>query len=343
MQSKESMYKANLKKPKGPIFKANVYFLIIILIQVFGGQLLGPILKKTGFNNGINLSIAHFIFFIIPAIIYIIVTKQSAKKVFRFNKPRIQDILWAFLIGLIAQPVMVFFAVLSSFFFKNDIAQFMQSLDALPYWMMLLIMAVTPAITEEITIRGIVLSGYNQKNKHIAAIMSGILFGIFHLNAQQFLYATALGILFGYMVRVTNSIFVTMVTHFTVNGLQVSMQKFLVPVIQKVSPEKVDATKELTFNMKIAALSSYGVLAIIFGTLLVLIIMKMEKENRKIGIIQPNETKVSRGEYEASFNDGIIELNGNENSYLEYENEKILNIPLVLIIIVYIIIMVLLK
>lgn len=330
-------------KRRGPIFRANLYFLIIILIQVFGGQLLGPILRKTGLNNGINLSIAHFIFFIIPAIIYIIVTKQSAKEVFRFNKPRIQDIFWAVLIGLVAQPVMMFFAILASFFFKNDIAQFMQSLDVLPFWMMLLIMAVTPAITEEITIRGIVLSGYNNKNKHIAAIMSGIMFGIFHLNAQQFLYATALGILFGYMVRVTNSIFVTMITHFTVNGLQVSVQKFLVPAIQKVSPEKVDATKELTVNMKIAALSTYGVLAIIFGTLLVLIIRNMEKENRKIGVIQPNEAKNSRVEYEVSFNDGIIEHNENSNSYLEHDKEKIINIPLILILIAYIIIMVLLK
>lgn len=306
-------------KSKKPIVRANIYFLIILLIQIIGGRFLVPVLAKTGINSGVLLSLVHFMFFIGPAIIYLIVTKSNAKEVLRLNKPRIQDLLWAVLIGVVAQPVMSFFALIASLFFKNDVQKFMESLNSTPYWMMLLIMAVTPAITEEITVRGIILSGYNQKNKHVAAIMSGIIFGLFHLNAQQFLYATALGILFGYMVRVTNSIFVTMVTHFMINGLQVTMQRFLIPLIQKISPEQAQAPENLTFNMKLSALCSLGVLAIIFGTILVVIIMRMEKANKERGLIQPNK---------------------NPYLELEYLDEKIINIPLILSLIIYFLIMI---
>lgn len=302
-----------------PIFRANLYFLIILMLETVGPVFFTHNLYRIGFSQGIALVISHFLFFIIPAIIYLIVTKSSPKEVLRLNKPRIQDVLWAILIGVVAQPVMMFFSLISSFFFDNDVAKFIANMGNTPYWMMLLIIAVTPAITEEITVRGIILSGYNQKNKYIAAIMSGIIFGLFHLNGQQFLYATALGILFGYLVRITNSIFITMIAHFTINGIQVTMQKFLVPLIQNINMDQQQSIKNMSLSMKLSAVSSYGILAILFGTILVLIIKNIEEKNIERGIIQPNENIALKN---------------------RYDTEKIINVPFIISLILYFIVMI---
>lgn len=302
-----------------PVFRANVYFLIILIIEIIGPMFITNSLYERGFSKGITLVIGHFLFFIIPAIIYLIVTKSNPKEVLRLNIPRVQDVLWAVLIGFVAQPVMMFFSLISSFFFDNDVAKFIANMEGTPYWMMLLIIAVTPAITEEVTVRGIILSGYNQKNKYVAAIMSGIIFGLFHLNGQQFLYATALGILFGYLVRITNSIFITMVTHFTINGIQVTMQKFIVPLLQNINEDQQQSIKDMSLAMKLSAVSTYGILAIIFGTILVLIIKNMEIKNVERGIIQSDQNMLL------------------ENSY---NDEKIINLPFIISLVLYLVIMV---
>lgn len=301
-----------------PIFRANMYFLIILVIEIVGPMFLTNNLYEYGFSTGVTLVIAHFIFFIIPAIIYLIVTKSSPKEVLRLNRPRFQDVLWAILIGIVAQPVMMFLSLISSFFFDNDVAKFMANMEGTPYLMMLLIIAVTPSITEEVTVRGIILSGYNQKNKYVAAIMSGVIFGLFHLNSQQFLYATALGVLFGYLVRITNSIFITMAAHFTINGIQVTMQKFIVPLIQNISEDQHQSIKEMSLTMKLSVISTYGILAIIFGTILVLIIKNIERMNTARGVVQPNENIVLE----------------NSNS-----DEKVMNLPFIITLILYFVIM----
>ena len=50
--------------------------------------------------------------------------------------------------------------------------------------------------------------------------MSGLYFGLMHLDGQQFLYAFAMGIVFCYMVYKTNSIFSSIISHFTINSSQ---------------------------------------------------------------------------------------------------------------------------
>ena len=42
-----------------------------------------------------------------------------------------------------------------------------------------------PAITEEITIRGVVLAGYDDENIFVSAVVTGLFFGIMHLDGQR--------------------------------------------------------------------------------------------------------------------------------------------------------------
>lgn len=162
------------------ISRANTYFLIIMLLQLF----LPIYLIFNWFNitdSKLMLLISHIITFIFPAIIYLIVTKQSAKDVLKLNKLYLKDTLLIILLAFLCQPIMTFFSLISQFFFENEIGNFVTGIVDSPYIVLLLLIAVLPAITEEITIRGVVLSGYKDKNIYLSCAITGLLFGIMHI------------------------------------------------------------------------------------------------------------------------------------------------------------------
>lgn len=80
--------------------------------------------------------------------------------------------------------------------------------------------AILPGICEEFLHRGIMLhAGKKYANPRFCLIISSILFGLMHLNINQFLYAAILGGLMGYVALVSDSIFPTMIIHFMNNFL----------------------------------------------------------------------------------------------------------------------------
>lgn len=302
------------------VFKANIYFLIILLIEVLGPYALRPIYLTIGLSDTrLILLFNHLILFLIPAIIYLIVTKSYFKDTLRLNKLHWKDTLLIILLGFIVQPVMTFFSLIATFFFNNEVGSFISEITSTPYILLLGLVALLPSITEEITIRGIVLSGYNNKNKYVAALVTGLFFGILHLDPQQFLYATVLGFIFALVVRITNSIYASMIIHFIVNGTSVTLAK-ISKIISDSLPIATEATeltlRNISFGEKMLLLLVYGFIAIIFSIFIFLIIYALEKlnEKRKIG-----DGKILKEE--------------------EYIKEKVIDIPFILIIIVYIVIM----
>lgn len=79
--------------------------------------------------------------------------------------------------------------------------------------------AVVPAICEEVLYRGYVLKAF-QKSWSIwpAILVSGLLFGLYHLQLSNLLPLASLGILFGYITWAAESIYPAMVAHFINNG-----------------------------------------------------------------------------------------------------------------------------
>lgn len=88
-------------------------------------------------------------------------------------------------------------------------------------WMSLFVIALTPAICEEVFMRGAVLSGHRNVKLWKAAILNGVLFGLFHNNFGQLFYATAFGIILTFVVVLTDSIYPSIIMHFIMNGLSV--------------------------------------------------------------------------------------------------------------------------
>jgi len=90
------------------------------------------------------------------------------------------------------------------------------------FWAILAITAILPAVFEEFTHRGVLLSGLEYRNSERTAILvSAVMFGLMHTNPSQMIFATFGGIVFGYVVIKTDSILPAMCAHFANNAVSV--------------------------------------------------------------------------------------------------------------------------
>lgn len=79
---------------------------------------------------------------------------------------------------------------------------------------------ITGPIVEEIVLRGIILEGLLNKYKPaVSIIVSAIIFGGIHMNLPQFINATMLGILFGYIYYKTKSVGLCIACHMINNTI----------------------------------------------------------------------------------------------------------------------------
>jgi membrane protease YdiL (CAAX protease family) len=85
----------------------------------------------------------------------------------------------------------------------------------------LLFTAVLPAICEEITHRGMLIDAYSKLGYKKAILYSALLFGLTHLNIEQFFYATVVGFLLAFITMATGNIIPAIIIHFMNNAINV--------------------------------------------------------------------------------------------------------------------------
>lgn len=84
----------------------------------------------------------------------------------------------------------------------------------------LIVIALIPAIGEELTFRGVLQQSLTRrlKNPHVAIILSAAIFSFIHFQFYGFLSRMFLGMLLGYMFYITGSLWTSILMHFLNNG-----------------------------------------------------------------------------------------------------------------------------
>jgi sodium transport system permease protein len=99
--------------------------------------------------------------------------------------------------------------------------------DTSKLWIVLIAMALTPAICEELAFRGFILSGLRHMgHKWRAIIVSSVIFGFTHLMFQQSIGTTLIGIVVGYLAVQTGSILPPIIFHFGHNAMTLTIAHF---------------------------------------------------------------------------------------------------------------------
>lgn len=111
---------------------------------------------------------------------------------------------------------------------------FTQLVTEQPLWQVLLLIALTPAICEELAFRGFILSGLRRMgHKWGAIVLAAALFGLAHGILQQSLAACVVGIVIGYVAVKTGSLLPGVLYHLTHNSLSV--------LIGRLTPDVFDS------------------------------------------------------------------------------------------------------
>ena len=82
-------------------------------------------------------------------------------------------------------------------------------------------------IFEELLFRGVVFKNSEPLGQWFAIIMSGLLFGLWHENHPQFLFAAVMGCFSAFMVAKTRSVIPSMIAHFLINSISTVVQVFI--------------------------------------------------------------------------------------------------------------------
>ena len=90
----------------------------------------------------------------------------------------------------------------------------------------LVVMAVLPALLEEMVFRGYILRALRPYGDAFAVIVSSFLFGLMHGNIEQIPFALIVGVALGWLVVRTDNIWLAVAVHFCNNALSVLMQYF---------------------------------------------------------------------------------------------------------------------
>ncbi len=205
---------------KHDIFKGHLFLLTVILLSL-GSSVFDGIIPAFWAD------LVHQIIFLgLPVVFYVFRSGKSASRTLRLNPLTPFDVTILGLVALLMQPAVYLLASFAQIIFGNQLEFLFSDLTTQPVWYLMLSIAIAPAIFEELVLRGVVLDAYRGQNLYTAVVMNGFLFGLFHMNINQFVYTFFIGVILALSVYYTNSIFAGVLIHFMNNMLSVVALKY---------------------------------------------------------------------------------------------------------------------
>ena len=276
--------------------KANGLFLTmtvcIICFYLFGKGLV------TGLPVSIRL-ISSEIVYLIPVLLCLLIGRDSIGKLIPHRAPRISTLLMTILFVLLLEPLMTCLNVITMLFSTNYVLEIRSDLSIISVPLQLICIAVVPAVLEEFMFRGVFAGYYREKGILTAALLSGLVFGLFHLNFNQFGYAFALGVAFALLLEGTGSIFYGMFAHFLINGFSVIITALSDKILPLTGEESIAAVAEsMTTETLVNTLCVYAVVAAVSTCLAGAVYIWIVKHSGRTAYLEKNwkgsgEKKVS--------------------------------------------------
>lgn len=218
----EGVISVETTKPKLSLLPMHLLFLAMAITFI----ILGSILQ--GWNFKIGILATEFGMLVLPASIFMLVKRQSIREQFKFKAPKPMDLLKVVIAGLCFVPVVGLLNSVINLWFvyglKITPPQIPLEEGVLAPLITFLIAAATPGFCEEFFFRGMLLTEYEKRMSAFqAALVTAILFGVFHYNIMNLFGPIALGLMFAWLMQVTGSIWTAMLGHMVNNTFAVVM------------------------------------------------------------------------------------------------------------------------
>ena len=267
--------RSNIKKGTMPTVSDGVILYAVgLVLLIYVGSYIQLKFKMTG------IVLTQVMIISLP-ILFAFYIKSDFKKVFSLKLPKFKHLIGSAILWIGCYLLVFILTNIIMYYFPQN-QEIVEGLnDALfikdNLLLNLLIVAVMPAICEEMFFRGFILTSFknNQKSYKGAIIFSGILFGIMHMDFIRIIPTSILGISFAYAVCKSNSIGVGMFMHFLNNGFAVIVTHMSSKLVQNVN------SSELTY-LSISQISVIFIISLMFISLAVLLFKEKKKEFKEI-------------------------------------------------------------
>lgn len=115
----------------------------------------------------------------------------------------------------------------------------LENIIKLGFWGRIVTACICAPIFEELIFRKLLIDRTVRYGEGLSIILSGVLFGLFHGNFEQFFYACFLGMFFAYIYIKTGKIQYTMLLHFAVNFTSAGITSTLITHLDIEQMQKI--------------------------------------------------------------------------------------------------------
>ncbi len=289
-----------MEEKKGiQILGINILYLVVALLLLTVGAFVQYRDVKTG------LIITEYVLVLLPVILFLKIKGESIKEVLRLNPLRVKHGMLIVLITVLSYPLALFFNLIAM-----TILSTFGELEQLPipmadnfkdYIVLMLIISVSAGICEEVFFRGLMMRGYEKLGKANAIVLSAVLFGVFHFNVQNLLGPIVLGLIFGYLVYQTNSLYAGIIGHMANNGFAVTLGYGLIQFQKRIGNTVDVAAQAMPNTVQLAAATLViGFIAVLGGAAAFMLL--------RIIIQDTNQAVYREGSQEIVWNEDLEEL-----------------------------------
>ncbi|MFA6308453.1 MAG: CPBP family intramembrane glutamic endopeptidase [Clostridia bacterium] len=191
-----------------------------------------PLIKATILLQSISAVVSFFAYWFISW-----ARKQNFFQVCTFKKTHPANYLASVLLGIsLLLPISLLIKLFSIDKLSSDSQELMNSIiNGNSLFIAILGIGILAPIIEEVIFRGLILTELKKITAIPAAIIiQGMLFGIYHGNLQQAIYASVLGIVLGYVCVKTGSLFCSILVHIFFNTTSLLMDRVFSEIVSEV-------------------------------------------------------------------------------------------------------------
>lgn len=196
----------------------------LLILQALAFLTIGGYMQRHSFTWGVLFT--EYLIVFLPVIILVVFKRMDFKESLMLNRISLPTIGRIMLLALCLLPI-IFFVNMTTMIIMTWLGHFIQVDIPIPdtlggLGMSLALISLSAGLCEETLFRGMVLGAYKERvGPYWGIIFAAILFGLFHFNPVNAFGPMILGLVFGYLVLVTRSLYAGIIAHMTNNGIAV--------------------------------------------------------------------------------------------------------------------------
>ncbi len=165
---------------------------------------------------------------LIPVLCFLIRGRAQIPAQLKFRGIKPATVLLVLVYHICCYPLVIAMNSFTMVISDNEALDLTAQFQGEPFFLIWLFVGLVGPVVEELIFRGAILGGLRTTGRIFTPILlSALLFGLIHMNVNQFSYTLCMGIFWGLLAEATGSIIPSMICHITMNSVSVILAYLL--------------------------------------------------------------------------------------------------------------------